>query len=89
MCISFRLSIFVLISIDKGKIITPYGISFIDLFLLLSFCSKLLIFNHFSQNILITTRRVCEVAVNQSIEVGQSQGLIKELIAREICKMFN
>ena len=48
-----------------------------------------MIFNHFSQNILITTVRGCEVAVNQSIEVGQSQGLIKDLIAREICKMFN
>ena len=53
---------------------------------------KLLIFNHFSQNIFnyyMSCVCVCEVSVNQSIEVGQSQGLIKDLIAREICKMFN
>ena len=77
MCISFRLSIFVLISNDRGIIITPYGITFIDLtlFLLLSFGSNCCVFNHFPQNILITKGRVCEVAVNQSIEVGQSQGL--------------
>ena len=31
---------------------------------------------------------MCEVAVNQSIEVGRSQSLIKDLIAREICKML-
>ena len=47
---------------------------------------KLLILTIFLKTFLITTRRVCEVAVNQSIEVGQSQGLIKDLIAREIRK---
>ena len=30
-----------------------------------------------------------ELAVSQSIEVGQSQSVIKDLIAREVCKMFN
>ena len=86
MCISFRLSIFVPISNDKGIIITPYGISFIDLFIfLLLLWLKLLISNHFPQN----NFNYYTSCVNQSIKVGQSQGLIKDLIAREICKMFN